>query len=330
MKRTILNVTVMLTAATVVATSAAFADSKGRVGGNFNRSQTTSSGGQSTHSFSGRLGATTGHNPTQNNNGSGKQSGMTSTPRNLGGAHFSGVLSQPQGTKARHITVQGNSSHSSASSPLSLPGGLSHVTKPEVRGTIPSNIHNQTGKKTHQVLMPNGTMVKPIALDAAKFVQHKGLKPNLPPQVQNIVASAPKHLCIHPHFSWWVNICHDHCHTNYGCWNVHNRYWDSWTTCNWQVVQCQQFSYFVGLSCIHIADMQAYGVQTVVNGSPAQLAGLQSGDLILTVNGQSVFDQNLMNAEIVRGRLDLQVIREGAPAAILITVFPRLVQSVSF
>ena len=76
--------------------------------------------------------------------------------------------------------------------------------------------------------------------------------------------------------------------------------------------------------------MQAYGVQSVVNGSPAQLSGLQPGDLILTVNGQPVFDPNLINSELVQGRLDLQVIREGAPAALLITVFPRLVQSVSF
>jgi S1-C subfamily serine protease len=76
--------------------------------------------------------------------------------------------------------------------------------------------------------------------------------------------------------------------------------------------------------------MQAYGVQSVNPGSPAQLAGLQPGDLILTVNGQPVFDPNLVNTELVRGRLDLQVIREGLPAPIQLTVFPRLVQTVSF
>ena len=76
--------------------------------------------------------------------------------------------------------------------------------------------------------------------------------------------------------------------------------------------------------------MQAYGVQSLVPGSPAQLSGLLPGDLILSVNGQTVFDPNLINTELVRGRLDLQVIREGFSTPIQLTVFPRLVQTVSF
>jgi len=76
--------------------------------------------------------------------------------------------------------------------------------------------------------------------------------------------------------------------------------------------------------------MQAYGVQTVISHSPAQLAGLQTGDIILTVNGQPVFDPSLVNTELVRGRLDLQVIREGLLSPMPLTVFPRLVQNVSF
>jgi len=76
--------------------------------------------------------------------------------------------------------------------------------------------------------------------------------------------------------------------------------------------------------------MQAYGVQTVVNGSPAQLAGLVPGDLILAVNGQTAIDPNLVNREVNRGRLDLQVMRNGSPLALQLVVFPRLVQNVSF
>ena len=75
--------------------------------------------------------------------------------------------------------------------------------------------------------------------------------------------------------------------------------------------------------------MQAYGVQSLVPGSPAQLSGLLPGDLILSVNGQTVFDSNLINTELVRGRLDLQVIREGFATPNQLTVFPRLVQTVS-
>ena len=71
--------------------------------------------------------------------------------------------------------------------------------------------------------------------------------------------------------------------------------------------------------------MQAYGVQTVNAGSFALHAGLHRGDLIHLVNSQPVFDPNHVTTELVRGRLDQQVIWEEAPAPILLTVFPLLV-----
>ena len=46
--------------------------------------------------------------------------------------------------------------------------------------------------------------------------------------------------------------------------------------------------------------------------------------------GQQVIDPNLVNTELVPSRLDLRVIREGLSAPILLTVFLRLVQTVSF
>jgi S1-C subfamily serine protease len=96
------------------------------------------------------------------------------------------------------------------------------------------------------------------------------------------------------------------------------------------VVQCQQLSYYVGLTCIHIPDMQAYGVQSVIEGSPAHQGGLQKGDLIVSVNGQTVLDPNLVNTEVPRGRLDLVIIREGSPEPVSLIVIPRLVQVVSY
>ena len=84
------------------------------------------------------------------------------------------------------------------------------------------------------------------------------------------------------------------------------------------------------MNAIYIPDMQAYGVQNLIDGSPAQLSGLLAGDLILSVNGQTVFDQNLINVELTKGRLDLQVVREGFATPIQLTVFPRLMQTMSF
>ncbi len=86
----------------------------------------------------------------------------------------------------------------------------------------------------------------------------------------------------------------------------------------------------MSLNATYIPEMQAYGVQTLVAGSPAQLSGLLPGDLIVSVNGQTVFDPNLINNELVRGRLDMQILREGMATPIQLTIFPRLVPTVSF
>lgn len=213
-----------------------------------------------------------------------------------------------------------------------------HDRKPDFKVTLPPHLQNQIGNGNHRpikfptVNLANGTKVKPAPIDISHILKHKVPQGNgnAQPQIQNIVAKAPKHLCVHPHFNWWVSICHHHCHTHYGCWNVDYNYWNTWTPCTWHVVQCQQLSYYVGLTCIHIPDMQAYGVQSVVEGSPAHQGGLQSGDLIVSVNGQTVLDPNLVNLEVPRGRLDLVVIREGSSEPVALVVIPRLVQTVSY
>ena len=210
--------------------------------------------------------------------------------------------------------------------------------KPDFKATLPPNLQNQIGHgaprpiKLPTVNLANGAKVKPAPVDISQILKHKipQGQGNAQPQIQNILAKAPKHLCVHTHFNWWITICHHHCHTHYGCWNVDHGYWDTWTPCNWHVVQCQQLSYYVGLTCIHIPDMQAYGVQSVIAGSPAHQGGLQSGDLIVSVNGQTVLDSNLVNLEVPRGRLDLVVIREGSPEPLSLVVIPRLVQVVSY
>lgn len=208
--------------------------------------------------------------------------------------------------------------------------------KPDFKVTLPPNLQHQIGNavQNSQLHQGNGTKIKHVPIDLSKILhhnasQHPGNQHHHQTQIQHVVTHAPKHLTVQPHFNWWVNVCHHHCHTHYGNWNVTADYWNTWTPCNWHVVQCQRLSYYVGLTCIHIPDMQAYGVQSVIEGSPAHQGGLQSGDLIVSVNGQTVFDPNLVNLEVSRGRLDLVVIREGSPEPVSLVVIPRLVQTVT-
>ena len=329
MKRSFLHTALVLTTIVIASGSTTFAgDSKNRIGsGGFNRGSGNNNGGQSSSSFSGRLGTLSSNNG--NKRGHSGNGGLGNG--NSGGSNISGGSAQRQhGFKLPHHGNNGIKQHVNQNAPFQLPGRLGKVGIPEVKVNLPSKLQNHTRHAGQTILLPNGTKTKSIAINVSQLLKHNGHSVQGQHQIQNIVASAPKHLCGQPHFSWWVNVCHNHCHTNYGCWNVHNHYWDCWTPCNWQVVRCEQFTYYLGLNCTYIPDMQAYGVQSVNGGSPAQLAGLQPGDLILSVNGQPVFDPNLVNSELVRGRLDLQVIREGSPAPILLTVFPRLVQNLSF
>lgn len=221
---------------------------------------------------------------------------------------------------------------------ITLPNGNGGAANGEISGNglsgikLPINLGNGGGKQSppNLIQLGNGKTAKPIGLNPGLVLQSKFKAPQVQAQVQQIVATAPKHLCGHPHFHWWVSVCHIHCHTHYGCWNIYDHYWDCWTPCTWNVVQCQQLSWYVGMSCIYIPDMQAYGIQSITEGSPAHLAGLLPGDLILTVNGQSVFDPNLVNTEVARGRLELTIVRDGFDTPLSSTILPRLVTAVSY
>ena len=317
MKRSFLYTALVLTTVFIATGSRTFGDSKTRIGANgFGQRQSSNHSSSTSGSASRRPGnLNVLQNGTSEKVGFGKGNPGGFNPRNHG----------------IHLPPQGNNSHQQQekhSTPIvKFPGHHGRVTSPE--SNVAHHVRQPKGIG-HAIHLPNGATMKPVGINVNHILKHKVPAAHQQTQIQHIVASAPKHLCVQPHFSWWVNICHSHCHTHYGCWNTNEHYWDCWEPCNWQVVQCEQFSYYVGLSCVHIPDMQAYGVQSVINGSPAQLAGLLPGDVIVTVNGQPALDPNLVNSEVVRGRLELLVIREGAPAPLQMVVLPRLVQSVSF
>jgi|GEM_PF-1453854 len=342
MKRSFFYTALVLTTVCLATSSRTFGDSKVRIGGGGSgRGQVGSHNGPSASSVNARPRGLSGNNGHQNSGhqNSGNHSshshngGSGNSGKGLGGFHVGN-----QGVKWPQASNGHADSHGDSGKPIiKFPGQSGHGQsghgqpghggRPNFNAPLPPNLHNKIG---HTIPGLNGTKLKPVGINVDHILKHHGPSNHAQPQIQNIVASAPKHLSSHQHFSWWVSTCHSHCHTNYGCWNTNSSYWDCWTPCNWQVVQCEQFSFYVGLGCVHIPDMQAYGVQTVVNGSPAQLAGLVPGDLILAVNGQTAIDPNLVNREVNRGRLDLQVMRNGSPLALQLVVFPRLVQNVSF
>jgi hypothetical protein len=309
MKRSYLCMGLILTTAILASTSRTFGDSKTRK--SFSGSGRTQSGiqnGKSSGTLSSRQGSL---NHIHSNGNHGDSGNTESRQGNPGGTRLNaGFNPQNLGNK---LKLSGKESNGAHSNPVTI--------------NQPLNARRKIG---HLIKLPNGTKTPAVGINAAQFLKHKGTASLGHGQIQNILATAPKHLCSHPKFSWWINVCHHHCHANYGCWNVSQQYWDCWTPCHWHVVQYQQLSYFVGLNAIHIPEMQAYGVQDLVAGSPAQLSGLLPGDLIISVNGQPVSDPNLMNMELGRGRLDLQVIREGFATPIDMTVFPRMVQTMSF
>ncbi len=318
MKRTSLFIGLMLTTLALTTASRTFGDSKNRG---------TSGGGGRGNSVSGN-GARVGHSSGSVGQHNGNQNGKT-----LGGSVLNSIRNNPANSGWQHLGsgeiktgVRLNLQNHGITLPKS--GNLHNGQNPNSANIRqPSNLQTKIG---HRIQLSNGSKTPAIGINAAQILKHKATHVQVQSQVQNICGTAPKHLCNHPKFSWWVNVCYNHCHANYGCWSVNQQYWDCWTPCNWQVVQCQQFSYFVGLHATYIPEMQAYGVQSVVAGSPAQRSGLLPGDLIVSVNGQTVFDPNLINNELVQGRLDMQVIREGVVAPISLTVFPQRVQTVSF
>ena len=324
---------ILVFALAVTAASVSLADSKTRLGSfSGNRSSGNNQSANGGNAFRSRVGNGNSSSSSHKvlNSGTVKIGNHSSTPIS-GGFTKSKVDFRPGHTISGHGLQNGGTRNVPR-----IPGN--HDRKPDFKVTLPPNLQNQIGNGNHRpdklplVNLANGTKVKPAPIDIGQVLKHKVThgNGNAQPQIQNILAKAPKHLCVHPHFNWWITICHHHCHTHYGCWNVDYSYWNTWTPCNWHVVQCQQFSYYVGLTCIHIPDMQAYGVQSVIEGSPAHQGGLQSGDLIVSVNGQTVLDPNLVNLEVSRGRLDLVVIREGSPEPVSLFVIPRLVQTVTY
>ena len=71
-----------------------------------------------------------------------------------------------------------------------------------------------------------------------------------------------------------------------------------------------------------IPDLTSYGIQAVMANSPAERAGLQAGDMIVSINGYTIDDESVLHTSIQRsgGQLVLGVIREGTEEPVLVDV----------
>ena len=145
-------------------------------------------------------------------------------------------------------------------------------------------------------------------------------------------SAALMHLPLGTHCHWWLDFVVGYCWDTHHChwWDycVTPGYWDCWTPCHFRVIHCPPSagvvatSWYFGIDCILIPDLSAYGIQEVDAGSPAEVAGLTVGDMIVGINGSPISSEfDLSEAIAVSGgHLHLDVIRNGADASIEVHV----------
>lgn len=149
-----------------------------------------------------------------------------------------------------------------------------------------------------------------------------------------------QHVRYHDHCDWWLHLLqgyHAHHHHSWLDYCHSSDYWSCWTPYHYRIVTCttplrQRVVWYFGLECVLIPDLQALGVQGVSAGSPAADAGLQEGDLILSVNGQTLTDDGVLQELITAsaGRLELEVFRDGMEEAQIVVVQLRRLVKVSY
>ena len=186
---------------------------------------------------------------------------------------------------------------------------------------------------------------KPIAPEKLRknfgdIFKDGGVKKHAPKEFSEAKSLAIRRLDLRPHCHWWVDFLSD-CHWGWhGCywWDYCHvpDYWSCWTPCHYHVVYCPATpsyvarSWYFGVECILVPDMAAYGIQEVYEGSPAAMAGLLPGDLIVSVNQVSISDESVLanNIQTSNGVIELGIVRDGSEEPFFVDVAMELVQSI--
>ena len=144
-----------------------------------------------------------------------------------------------------------------------------------------------------------------------------------------------------PRCGWWVDFC---------CWNwwdscCYPGYWDCWYPCYWDYVYCpsrvvvvngvqqvlEEVSYYLGISGSQIPNF-GFGIQQVKANSPADRAGLVTGDVIVSVNGREMTGEEVLATAMqqTRGVLDLEVVGQGSDTPRSVQVVAEQIRNSSF
>jgi hypothetical protein len=228
---------------------------------------------------------------------------------------------------------------------------FSGLTKRPVPGKDLSKVpgNKQFENLVDKIKVPNGKTIKPInlagmikpldkkvsAISPPLAVINKASRAQIGlPMAMKAKNAAMLHLGLHGYgrCHWWLDfVIGSHWHWNH-ChwWDICYRpgYWHCWTPCHYRVVYCprvvgyRRSAWYFGVECMLIPDLASYGIQEVTVNSPADRAGLQPGDMIVSINGLSIHDESvLVNAiQSSGGQLVLGVVREGTEEPVMVEV----------
>lgn len=207
---------------------------------------------------------------------------------------------------------------------------------PEVPSITESNRKFENILGSISKLEPKPLDIKDLGKELPKLNLITKDKPELNMERQEMVLGARKTMMHRFGFGagchWWIDLlCGWHWHRHRCHWTdicAVPGYWSCWRPCHYRVVWCPtvhghvRSAWYFGIESFLIPDMHALGVHQVSPYSPAALAGLQPGDMILSVNGYA-FDNESVLPEMIQtsgGVLSLEVYREGLEAPMVVQV----------
>ena len=93
----------------------------------------------------------------------------------------------------------------------------------------------------------------------------------------------------------------------------------------------EEVSYYLGISGSQIPNF-GFGIQQVKANSPADRAGLVSGDVIVSVNGREMTGEEVLATAMqqARGVLDLEIVSQGSDTPRALQVVAEQVRNSSF
>ena len=225
--------------------------------------------------------------------------------------------------KPKNNQRSNNGSLQTSKSALSALGGK-QSKKDAFKSKIKSNLKSKVSKNTRRVL---------TNASAKKLTKHFATN-QFRNTANRMLNHCPKGHFLHRHRcgSWWLRFACGYHHWLNRPIVCNSYYWQAWHPCSYRVVTCVGVPQYVGLECVVIPapavgdgseETQYLGVASVEPDSPAAQAGVQEGDVILSINGETpAGEEDLDNLEFDSDELILEVIRDGDEEPTTLTVNP--------